>query len=187
MGDPARNGEVSFIGDTRRGGDRSDDISSHYFHVSRNLWDDKNSITRDLSIALGSELSDDEFELFDEEFCAFFDGKDERWFNVRVDGPSFLRWLRRRIGLPDEVLVSEVNPADNEDVWYLPEDDPQPKKQGIQNFRPAITCKALRQKFRSGIIPKRLSIEALVRIAKEHSPTPKYINRDSVRRVRGKK
>jgi hypothetical protein len=189
LGDPARNEEVSFIGGTKIGSDRSDTISPRYFDVPRTLGDTNNSISRDFHVALGIGVSDDEFNLSNEEFCALFDGQDERWFNVRTVGPSFVVWLGRQIGLPEEALVSEAthNPVDSEECRRLLDDEPQPKKQGTENYRPAIAYRALKKAFPSRVMPEGWSITRLVKKAKDNSPSPKCINADAVKRALTKK
>lgn len=120
LGDPARNGDVGFIGSCGIGSDRSDPISPHYFHLPRTLGDTDNSLSRDFHALFGSQVSDDDAaKVVDAEFLSYLDGKDERWFNVRVDGPTFFKWLRKRIGSSEEVQASDVilNAVDSEKCW----------------------------------------------------------------------
>jgi hypothetical protein len=81
----ARRDIVRLIGSPDVERDHSDPIPPRYFDIPRNLGDPDNCITTDLDRAS------------DAAFSAAFDGKHQKWFNVRVDGPSFVAWLRSRV------------------------------------------------------------------------------------------
>jgi hypothetical protein len=89
--DAARWGQVSLVGDVRRGGDRSDQIPAAYFDTPRNLGRDDNSIETDLDLVSWSG------------FLSAREKEHVSWFNVRANGSEFIDWLA---GTPTEAPVS---------------------------------------------------------------------------------
>ncbi len=80
----ARKDIVRLIGSPDVEGDSSDTIPPRYFDFPRNLGDPDNSISTDLDRAS------------DAAFSGAFHRKHQKWFNARVDGPSFVAWLMSR-------------------------------------------------------------------------------------------
>jgi hypothetical protein len=85
---PARKGIVSLIGSPDlEGGDRSENIPAPYFDMSRCLGDADNSIHTNM--ARVSDACEGPSAIWD----AARQGLHQKWFNVRVEGTSFISWL----------------------------------------------------------------------------------------------
>ena len=77
----ARQGCLTLIGTSVRGGDGWEPIERAYFDVPRFLGDDENSIITDMS------------RLSDEAFLIAQQALHTTWFNVRVEARQFASWL----------------------------------------------------------------------------------------------
>jgi hypothetical protein len=85
---PARKGIVSLIGSPDvKGGDRSETIPAAYFDMPRCLGNADNSIYTDM--ARVSDACEGPSAIWN----AARHGQHQKWFNVRLEGPSFVSWL----------------------------------------------------------------------------------------------
>jgi hypothetical protein len=85
---PARKGIVSLIGSPDlEGGDRSETIPAAYFDMPRCLGNADNSISTNM--ARVSDACEGPSAIWN----AARQGQHQKWFNVRLEGPSFISWL----------------------------------------------------------------------------------------------
>jgi hypothetical protein len=105
--DAARLNLVRALGNPNRRGDASDPIPRAYFDTPRQLGHADNSLETALD-----KLSDDDF-------VPATNGNHQKWFNVRIECPSLLLWLR--VELEKASISKNVNAADGA-TWYSPRD-----------------------------------------------------------------